>query len=131
MFRLRKTARVDGEVVTGTDRGVVDLAMRDGVILPLPREAVVDGQEAREVAAVEGQAPAQEEVVRVSDRAKPRCNGQAAVLALKSTSIVVKSVTGPPTLGPQIIWTRRYTKTKYYQKTCGNLSNKWKFGVQI
>jgi len=83
MFRLRKTARVDGEVVTGTDRGVVDLAMRDGVILPLPREAVVDGQEAREVAAVEGQAPAQEEVVRVSDRAKPRCNGQAAVLALK------------------------------------------------
>ena len=37
----------------------------------------------------------------------------------------------PPTLGPQNIWTRRYMKTKYYQKTCGNLSNKWKFGVQI
>lgn len=38
---------MDGEVVTGTDRGVVDLAMRVGVILLLPREAVVDGQEAR------------------------------------------------------------------------------------
>ena len=69
--------------------------------------------------------------VHGSFSAKRRCNGQAAVLALKSTSIVVKSVTSTPTLGPQNIWTRRYTKTKYYQKTCGNLSNKWKFGVQI
>jgi len=39
--------------------------------------------EAREVVVVEGQAPAQEVVVRVSDQAKPLCNGQAAVLALK------------------------------------------------
>merc|ERR1740116_116302 len=101
--------------------------MRGGATLPHPREAVVDGPEDREVAAVEGQDPAQE-AVRVSDRAKPRFNGQAAVLALKSTSIVVKSVTGPPTLGPQKYMDKKYMKTKYYQKTCGNLSNKWKFG---
>jgi hypothetical protein len=87
-------AREAAEVVTGTDREVVDQAMRGGATLPHPREAVVDGPEDREVAAVEDQDPVQE-AVRVSDRAKPRCNGQAAVLALKSTSIVVKSVTGP------------------------------------
>lgn len=83
--------------------------MRDGVILPHPREAVVAGPEDREVAAVEDQVPDQE-AVRVSDRAKRRCNGQAAVLALKSTSIVVKSVTSTPHPG-----TPKYMDTKIYE----------------
>ena len=40
--------RVAAEVVTGTDKVVVvDQAMRDGVILPHPREAVVAGPEDR------------------------------------------------------------------------------------
>ena len=156
---------MDEEVVTGTDREVVDLVMRDGVTLLPLREVVVDGPEDRyfcehfqyifrqqlwtfcfrEVAAVEDQDHDQGGV-RVWDRgkrktfrfltfaeqpkpegklieitflkipylaltlifsAKPRFNGQASVLALKSTSIVVKLVSSPPTLGPQNIWTRK------------------------
>ena len=42
-----KLIRVAVEVVTGMDRVVVDQAMRDGVILPHPREVVVEGPEDR------------------------------------------------------------------------------------
>ena len=49
-------------------------------------------------------------VVHGSFSAKRRCNGQAAVLALKSTSIVVKSVASTPHPG-----TPKYMDKKIYE----------------
>ena len=42
-----RSIREAAEVVTGTDREVVDLVMRDGVTLLPLREVVVDGPEDR------------------------------------------------------------------------------------